>query len=364
MMGLMHVALLANTAWLDEELSQLHHVVVGLIDESVRVAQVLPAGRAEDEVSGFGERVSWTEGRSGWRNRYRLASVHGALDEAGVDLVHALDGRLWWAGAELARRLDCPLVLTANAAADIPLSRRMLRRVNPARTAVVATTEPIGREVREAIEGRMMVEVIPPGVHRGGDVEVSGDEAERAEMCVVVSGDGRMDDQYASFMAGAVELVRDRPGVQLFFDGMGTDQHELWKAARRMELLHNLSMIPRRLGHRELLLRADVLVLPQALGKSRSLALQAMAAGVPILARQDPYLDYLVPDQTAVVMPNPSPAGWSDALRIGLTDPGRLKALGQRAQLWSREHRVAADQVAAILSLYRGLTGASIPFPG
>ena len=59
----MHVALLANTAWLDEELATLHHIVVGLLDESVRVVQALPQGRAEGEIVSFGTRLSWRERR-------------------------------------------------------------------------------------------------------------------------------------------------------------------------------------------------------------------------------------------------------------------------------------------------------------
>ncbi|MEM6392006.1 MAG: hypothetical protein AAF797_04475 [Planctomycetota bacterium] len=391
----MHVAFLANTAWLDEELSQLHHLVVGLIDESVTVTQVLPGGRAEGEVSAFGRRVSWHEGRRRWRHRGRLLALKDMLGEPReVDVVHALDGRLWMAGADLIKAMGCAGVFTANSGADVALATRLMRKVDPSRATIVAASGPLAEAIRDAVDGRLTVEVGPPGVHHGRTKEQPGETEEPIEderpFCAVVTGDGRLDPHYDAFLAGASEFVKQHPDTQLFCDGMGSDQHAVWRAARDAGLLPNLSLIPRRLGHRELLLRADVLIQPQPLGRCRSLHLQAFAAGVPVLAAPDPMLDHLIPDTTARLVTAPlgyvtkphrrrkstTPQttdaaagsalahGWHDALAWAREQPNALHQLGQSARNWARDHRVAADQVDQLLRLYRTLTGQSIPFPG
>ncbi|MEM1211295.1 MAG: hypothetical protein AAGI68_03260 [Planctomycetota bacterium] len=394
----MHVAFLANTAWLDEELAQLHHLVVGLIDESVRVTQVLPSGRAEGEVSAFGRRVSWHEGRRRWRHRGRLMGLKDQLiANDDIDVVHALDGRLWLIGADLVDALGGVGVYTANSGADVALASRLMRKVDPSRAAIVATSGPIAEAIRDAVDGRLPVEVGPPGVHHARSKDTAGPTeeapAEDRPFCAVVTGDGRLDPHYDAFLAGAAEFVKQHPETQLFCDGMGSDQHAVWRAARDAGLLSNLSLIPRRLGHRELLLRADVLIQPQPLGRCRSLHLQAFAAGVPLLAAPDPMLDHLIPDTTARLVNAPlgyvtkphrrrrstkpsSPVttdaaagsalahGWQDALDWAHNQHDARQALGRSARDWAKEHRVAADQVDQLIRLYRTLTGQSIPFPG
>ncbi len=362
----MHVALLANTAWLDEELSQLHHLVVGMIDEGLQVMQVLPHGRVEGEVSAFGGRMGWTETRSTWLRRRRIGALKEAMADAEVDLLHALDGRLWWPAVDLARALDVAVVLTANAAVDVALAPRVLKAVNPARCVMVAASEPLETALRESTEGRVQVIGVPPGVHPGAVLPAEDPPMEEQSegLCVVVSGDGRVDPEFEAFLKGAAAVVAEHPQVQVFVDGMAAGQHEVWRAASRLGLLSNLSLVPRRLGHRELLLRSDLLVLPQPLGRTRSLKLAAMSAGVPLIARADPWLDSLQDGETAWLIDTARPEAWADALRRGLTARDEARALARKAQAWVHRERLASTQVDTLINLYRHLTGAAIPFPG
>src|SRR5690606_24739868 len=132
----------------------------------------------------------------------------------------------------------------------------------------------------------------------------------------------------------------------------------------KLDLLRNVSMIPRRLGHRDLLLRADLLVQPQPLAQSRSITLQAMAHGLVVLAHEDPWLDYLIEDETAWLLREPDAAAWTGALNRALQDHAAAEALGQRARQWVRANRTVSHQIERVLNLYRGITGQTLPFPG
>ena len=357
----MHVALLANTAWLDEELPSFRQLVVGLLGEQVRVAQVVPQYLPLDEPSVFGERIYWHESRWGPLNRLRLEKLARPLARLDVDLVHVLDGRLWAGGATLARRLGRPAIFNANSHLDIRLAERVTRRLGPQHAALVATTEPIADALRERVDDGYSLETIAPGAHSAEPVRRRRPDD---PLCVIVSGDGRLDARYGALLEALRRVIQRSPGSQFFFDGQGSDQHQIWQAASRLGLLPNLSMIPRRLGHRELLLRADVLIQPQPLGRSRTLTLQAMAHGLVVIAQDDPWLDYLLDDETARVVHEPDASGWTQAMLEFIEHPDRAATLGAAAQRWIRENRLASAHLEQTLSLYHRIAGTSIPFPG
>lgn len=357
----MHVALLADTAYLDEELSSFRHLVVGLIDEQVRAAQVVPGSLAVDEPSVFGARLVYPQSKVAFINQRRIARLANPLRELGVDLVHALDGRLWQAGARLAERLEMPAVFTAASCEDLPRIDKLLRTMDPQRLGLIATTQPLAQAVSEKLGEQAVFALVPPGVHPG---EQAAARQVDQPLSAVVTGNGKLDRHYQVLLEAMAVIVRDHPQTQFFFDGQGADQHQLWRAAESLNLLSNLSLIPRRLGHREILLRADALLQPQPLGRSRSLTLQAMAAGLPIIAHEDPWLDYFLDDQTATTLDDPTAADWTEHITALILHPDRGEKLGRRSQGWVSEHRRAAAQIAGHLKMYRQVTGESIPFPG
>ena len=355
----MHVALLANTAWLDEELATLHHIVVGLLDESVRVVQALPQGRAEGEIVSFGTRLSWRERRGHRRNRRALGRLAEPLREEGVDLIHALDGRLWRAALDLADQLNVPALLSANSGMDIDLAARCAGRLVPGQHAFLCATEPLTQLVSQAIDSAVSVRHVPLGVHLGKLVERADDETP----CVVISGNGSYDEHVGRLLEGAKQAIELQPDLQLFFDGQRQDPHKLWRAINQLGLLANATLIPRRLGHREVLLRAGALVHPQPLGRARSLTLRAMGHAVPVLACVDPLLDYMIDGQTARVLHDPTPEAWAKALVGFATKPALWRSLGASAKEWVGEHRLASTQLELLMRTYRELTGEPIAFP-
>lgn len=357
----MHVALLTNKAWLDEELTPFQHLVVGLIDEHVRVAQVVPVGVPSEDLSAFGDHVTWRESRVSALNRYRLAGVEDELDGLGVDLIHALDGRLWHGGLRLAEALGVPIILSACSTMDIRLAQRVLPGLDPARVALTAATEPIMQAIREHAGPDMLIRTIGTGAH-SHDIHTRTAQDGQA-LCVIVSGNGLMDADYEALLQGIAQFVRRHPASQFFFDGQGSGQHQIWKTASTMGLLSNFSLIPRRLGHREMLLKSHALIHPQALGKSRSLTVRAMARGLPVIARQDPYLDYLIDGQTAVVLNDPGPGDWAAELDRLVDNPRAATDLGRSAWQWIKQNRPTSYQVNGVLDVYRRLTGQTLPFP-
>ncbi|MEM1209556.1 MAG: glycosyltransferase family 4 protein [Planctomycetota bacterium] len=353
----MHIALLANTAWLDEELASLRQLVVGLIDEHVTLTQVVPAFIPDEDTSPFAHRLDWIDSRWRFLNQRRIAALHPQLAAAKVDLIHALDGRLWPAAVKLAERLDLPLLLSASSAHDLSAAARIVRHLRPDAAAFTAATEPLTSALRARVPESIPVHLVPPGVHR---LDASPRPTDRP-LCAVITGSGRHDSYIQALLEALARVIRRDPQAQFFFDGQTNDQHRIWQAADKLGLLRHISLVPRKLGNRDLLLRTDALLMPQPLGKARSLTLQAMARGLPVVATDDPWLDYLIDGETAWMLSHPEPTGWHDRIVHLLDYHESATAMGHAARAWVNEHRPVTKQIDALLDLYRRYTGQTIP---
>lgn len=356
----MHIALIADTAWLDEDLAYFRQLVVGLIDEQAQVTQVIPDRVPLGEAGAFGERVDWTDHAWPIIRRVRLRRLLPRLDELGVNLIHALNHRVWDGGLDLAERLNIPILLGATCRLDAAAAPRTAKRQTATQTSFAATTTPIADSLRKSVGPDTPVEVCRQGVHVPSEPEPFNADG---VLCAVVTGDGEHDAQYEAVLTAIAHIVTKHPQSQFFFDGQTSDQRQLWQAARRHNLLAHISLIPRRLGHHEMLLRADLLIQPQTLGRSRSLTLQAMAVGVPVLALNDPWLDYLIDGRTAWVVPEPDPDLWASLILRAVDEPENSLKLIASAREYVRENHLASNQLEHTIEVYRALAAESIRFP-
>ena len=406
----MRVAILADTPWLMEDLASFERLVIGLIDQQAQVTQVIPEEWLTQGSSILGPRIGWAE--SDWRlvRRYRLASLHEQLAEANIQIVHAVSWRLWDGALALAEKLNVPVVLGVSSREDLELVPHLARKwprrrpdgfpivpgseSGPIRPAFIANTQPLWLALREMLGEPTIidyatkntdtnranevwnVELIRPGVlPNGPGARAATAPTDRLSMrltdntpgervpCIAVSGDGRMDEDTEALLAAMVDVVQEFPQTQFFFDGLGPDQQEFWLAARQAALLANLSMLPRPVGQRDLLLRADLLLEPQALGVCSALTLQAMAVGMPVIARLDPALDYLVDEQTAWLVESADAARWKSLILRAINKPAEAAELGARARAWVMPRYSVAQQAVQTAELYRRLVGEPLAFP-
>jgi glycosyltransferase involved in cell wall biosynthesis len=137
----------------------------------------------------------------------------------------------------------------------------------------------------------------------------------------------------------------------------------IWPLVRRLGLSERFTLAPDVEARRELALRGDALVLPEALGEHRTLTLDAMAAGMVVIAAADPLVSVLVDTRTARLVDKPSAERWAGALRwlAESRDPARALALAAREHV--RAQCRASAHVAAVMDAYEWMTASeSIPF--
>jgi glycosyltransferase involved in cell wall biosynthesis len=135
------------------------------------------------------------------------------------------------------------------------------------------------------------------------------------------------------------------------------DRLGLWKLARSMDLSACLSIVPELTERWDLTLEADALVVPSADGEQHGFVLDAMASGMPVVAKADELASHLVDRETAVLVRDDEPSSWRNAVSEVLDMPERAIALGSSARQFVREKRLASAWVAGVVAMYGRAVG-------
>ena len=359
----MKVALIADAQWLGQERATLRRIVVGLVDEMVRVVRIAPepSGDPTEQWLMSAEPLWYRPTNWGWWRDRQVRAFAPALREMEVDVVHALDGSLDAAACGLSAALGVPVVCTVWSMAEVGA----LRAHGAATTrAYVAGSRGLAEAVRRRVGAGPTIECVPPGVYAGPD-ENPHPPLQRVSdsICCVVIGNGRYDGYYRTLLAGISKSRQRLPGAMYFFYTTESDQHQIWQAAEQLDLLEQVSLVPTGADARRLMTQADVLLQPQPLGAVRTVVLEAMAAARPIIAAADPLVDHLINGGTARLLREPDSEQWAQCLVELAERPGEFAQLGRGARQHVLEHHKASAYSAGLCRLYERLAvPEAIPF--
>ncbi|GAA2084244.1 glycosyltransferase [Actinomadura alba] len=132
-------------------------------------------------------------------------------------------------------------------------------------------------------------------------------------------------------------VARLRPGLPctLALAGAGPERPALERQADRLGI--DVRFLGARTDVARLLARADVVVLPSLHEGMSNAVMEAMAAGLPVVASDVGGTAELIRDRGVLVPPADAGALAAGLERV-LTDPAFAARLGERARAWSREH--------------------------
>lgn len=386
----MRVLFLADRSFAEREPSMLRRLEIGLIAEGLHVVRAAPVEtrRVEDELpTGLDALVRYERspipfaGQSLARILQRALSSQDALEtpsEDGrlIDVIHVWGESLWPDAVELADLTGADIAFECWSRAAMrhiaETERRARRRGGFAARAIWLTPDQALCDEASRVARYWACREACWGVHLP--------DAERAEW-PIPGGGGPIA---VSIMSAAGDLASCRnlltalsqvtraPGTgggggaeALIFLDAGTTEAapELWRHAESLGLLDRLSTIPDMEGRRSLVLQTHLLINPAAAGEHRTLLLEAMAHGTPIVARADPFNSSIIDGKTAIAAPNGATESWTAALRKLLETPGAPAALGASARAWINDHRLAHRQIAAAIDAYSALRNKGVPPP-
>ena len=325
--------------------------------ESVLVSP--PGSRCEAEARsrGFATEAVWMRNEMDAAAVVRLRRIFRSL---APDLVHLHTARAAWLGGLAARLAGVPAIATRRM--DRPFrigaKARLIYRRLVART--VAISPVVATQLAEAAVPAECIRTIPSAIDPKGLVPCLGREALRAKEGVA------SDTPLLLALAALVwrkgldllldamaNLAPDAGAPQLWIAGSGPDRGALERQARSLGLEGRVRFLGWRDDTADLLAACEVLVLPSRREGLGVAALEAMAAGRPVVATRVGGLDdAVVPGRTGILVPPDDTAALADALRQLLVDPELRARLGAEGPRRVAEGFLAEQMVEAYGSLY------------
>ena len=366
---------LAANRWWTGSADPTIQLVAGLASRGHRVLLGVPPGdRFEAKAREAGLTLV-----DGLRLRARLAPLELARDvgrlrrlvrEDAVDLIHAHHSHDHWLGVAVAALGGAPrppVVRTFHNLRAVkrgPAARALYRRT----AAAFAVSRQIEARCRVARVGGGRVYWTPgvadlPRFGAGGDAQAVREEFKLGDAPVIVSVARLAPNRgHELLLAGFRELLIDTPSARLLLVGKGETRSRLEQLVADLGLESQVTFT----GYRDrdlpsVLAAADCFAL-MAAGSDDSCraALEAMAAGRPVLARRVGALPETVAHgETGLLLDDDTPAGVAAALRAILNDPARARAMGAAGRQRAEREFNLERSVDTVEAAYRDVVGAT-----
>jgi glycosyltransferase involved in cell wall biosynthesis len=301
------------------------------------------------------------------RNDFHLGAsskLKRGFRECEVDLVHLHTGRANWIGGLAARRAGLPALTTRRM--DRPVGRHLLNRlvygnfvqravgIAPAVSAHLregGVDPAIVRTIWSTVDGA----VLQPSVPRD-DLRVSFGISSANKLLLVAAHLTRRKGVDIALRALSRYLAEKEGGaaeVVLWIAGDGPERPMLEELAADLKLGAHVRFLGRREDMPDLLAAADLLIMPSRSEGLGIAALEAMAAGLPVLGCRVGGLGEAVVDgRTGVLVPPDDVDALAKALDRLLGDDHLRHALGREGPVRIGEGFTADQMVEAYESLY------------
>jgi glycosyltransferase involved in cell wall biosynthesis len=298
-----------------------------------------------------------------------LPQLLAILREEKVDILHTHLSHVNIWGGIAGRLAGIPVIATLHnvrlpakrkASIRAVIERLVLRFLTTKLTAV-------GKNVADTHDGDYppeKVRIIPPPVK---ELEALS-ETDRCQLRKEIAGDsariialavGRFVPQKGlpDLLSAFAEVHRQRPDVVLALAGDGDQRAELEEQARSLSLDGSVRFLGYREDISDLLGTCDLYVSSSHReGFSRAM-LEAMSAGLPVLATSVGDACQLLADGRGVLVPPGDVQAFAGEFLRLLENPGALGALGDKGRAYVHKNHSVDAWLDALLEIYTSLTG-------
>lgn len=236
-------------------------------------------------------------------------------------------------------------------------AERLMRPLTDVVVCVSESERARGLAARACTAGRTVV--IPNGIEAAAEPSVR--DGETAPLIVSV-GRLKAPKDFVTLVRALARL--DRGSFRAVVVGDGPDRPLLERELRRLGLTDAVTLAGERRDVPELLGRSDVFVLSSSSEAMPMSVLEAMAAGLPVVASDVGGVPELVRADTGVLFRAGDPDALAAALERLIADPSLRRGLGATGRIRARERFGVEAFRRAYVDLYRGeLAARGLPLP-
>jgi succinoglycan biosynthesis protein ExoA len=318
-----------------------------------------PHVEVADEALRRGLRVRVIPCRGRW-DREAVRTLRGVVERDGADAIHAHGYKADFYAWAAARGSRTALVATCHnwpnkrpvMRAYAGLDRLVLRRFD----AVAAVSPTVAALLgRWGVKAREIANGVDVGRFRSAEPALRREVAGAGDLLVGFVGRLVAAKGGAVLLEAAARVLADAPEARFVFVGDGEARGEWQELAARLRIGRSVVFTGVRRDMPEVYASLDVMVLPSLDEAMPMCVLEAMAAGVPVVAtRVGAVPGLVVPGETGELVEPGDRAGLAAAILRLLRDRAEARRLGENGRaLVIREHSVEAT-AREYLALYPG----------
>ncbi|MCH2144723.1 MAG: hypothetical protein MK082_06195 [Phycisphaerales bacterium] len=355
----LHALLVLDRERLRTEHAQFGRLVVALTANGCRVTVVRPDppfgdDHPADRPIGLEQSVSYPEACAPWLRRTRLQELLEHFDRDAPDLVWAAGQKAWPIATGLAAGLERPIVVQVDGHQEARGVRRVARALPIA--GLIAPTRPLA-DILERQHPKAELELVAPGIAITEREESLRRRDEDGPLAMTILGSSEGKGHYRALFEALSNLRDTGPGARFVLELRPGANQRIWRQVRRFDLADLTTVVSEPVRMQRLLAATDLVLRPVPEHRVRPIILEAMAMGTSVVSVQEPWLDYLGPNQGTTLLPRPSTSSWEEALTPLMLDSELRAANGTRArEAMVKGHR-SSERAQAIESLFTRVVG-------
>lgn len=345
----LRIALIASERTLCEYSIFLEHLMVGLADESIRVALVCPPGYDVDTVfTGAVEVIGHPVFNLPLFASLNTRLLVERLAKFEPTVLHCLCESKASLTRKLAHRLDLPYVLMVNSLqkrrSHLAISSKHCAKIIVPTKSIAANLASVHPNFTDRIEQINIGTFVAEG-------SVCFSEPSRLATMVMTDPLNKADD-FENLLSVIRHLMIDGYEFMTVIVGGGRAERQLWKLLSALGLLHIVSIVPRRMPWRSILAAGDVFIQPQPNFAFDPVLLEAMSIGAVVAGCKSGVDDLIIEDRTAVVFDPNDELSIKRTLQRLLDRKEFARQIAGTAQQYLRENHSVSKMIAAILQAY------------
>ena len=335
----MTISIIMSKDRLEQEHAMLNRLAVGLMDDGTQVIQVVPT-HSMIELTPYEQSVTLAERThvpmpvSRLLRKARRDEIVNTLKKANTTIIAAFGKHATQLALDVAPILDVSVlseVVSMKDANKTKSSSKIWRWF--------AATPSIERAIAKRV-GQERTALVPLGVAAHDFNEGNKDTpTSNGEFCLTI-----LDAASEPKATRAIlESLSNEQGIHVFMELRGRHQHRIWRSVQELEMLDRVTCL-RDVGELRLLVaQTNLIVLSSHKMTVRTVFLEAMRCGVPVICQDIAGFDMLVDEETALVVKG----DWREPLHRILHDPDLAARIGTAASELVSTHYGSAAQIEA-----------------
>ncbi len=290
-----------------------------------------------------------------------ILRLYRALSSSGWDLAHLHSGRAIWCGSIAARLAGVPIVATKRMDRVIkrsPKSALLWHRWVDRAVAISPAVERHFVDYGVKPESRRLVRSVvdPSRIHAEGKPLDARCVPDAGRYTLLFAGSLHRAKGADVLIDAMAMLIRSGTPVRAWLLGEGPQLYALRKRITEAALDRHCLMLGQRENVADYLKAVDLCVMPSRAEGMGNTALEAMGAGVPVIASAVGGLaDSVIDGVTGRLVPPEDPVALAGAIRELANDAEKRRVMGEAARVHVAKHYRPDQMVDGYLALYREL---------